>query len=76
MLGEARATDLHGLGETSSPSVLLGELGEGDRRRVGVDPASQILEAGRHGAGGAATVSFCVFCPVWPRSSVTVSVIW
>jgi hypothetical protein len=45
MHGEARAAHLDGLFEHRSAAVLFGELGEGDRRRVQLDPSSEIFEA-------------------------------
>jgi hypothetical protein len=45
MYGEARAADIHGFLEHGGASVFFGELGEGDRRRVQLDPSSEIFEA-------------------------------
>jgi hypothetical protein len=50
MPGEALAADPHGLLGLPGTPVFLGQLRKGNRRRVGLDPASQVIDAGmRHG---------------------------
>ena len=42
--GEAGAADVHGFLELPRAPVFLGQLGEGDRRRVLLDPPSKIFQ--------------------------------
>ena len=44
MNGESRAAHVHRLFELSCAAVLFGELRESDRRRVLLDPSSEIFE--------------------------------
>jgi hypothetical protein len=46
MVFEARAADADGLVKLACLAQLLGELREGDRRRVFVDPAPQVVKPG------------------------------
>ena len=45
MDGQARPADVHGVLEHRRPAVLFRELGERNRRRIPLDPSSQIVEA-------------------------------
>jgi hypothetical protein len=45
------ATDVHGIDEPPEAAVLLCQGGEGDRRRVALDPAPQFLDARHLGNG-------------------------
>jgi hypothetical protein len=42
--GEAGAADVHGFLELPGAPVFLGQLGEGNRRRVLLDPPSKIFQ--------------------------------
>ena len=44
---KARATGFNGVVKTSCPAVFVGERGEGNRRRVLLDPALQLLDSRR-----------------------------
>ena len=46
MKGQSGAADLDGFGVLPCPPVLLGELRERDRRRILLDPASKVFDAG------------------------------
>ena len=46
MAREAFAADPHGLLGLAGAAVLLRQLRKGNRRRVGFDPASQIVDTG------------------------------
>jgi hypothetical protein len=72
---------LDGIVEQAGATILIGQRGEGDRRRVLLDPALQLVDAGvvghvcfsfqiRYGA----IVTVVLIEPVLPESSVTVSV--
>jgi len=61
------------LGLARAP-VLLGQRGERDGRRIGLDPASELLNAcgvDCHGVGNF-TETEADFVPFFPESSVTV----
>ena len=49
---QSRAAGLDRFGEHSEAPVLLGERGEGNRRRVPLDPALQFLDSRRVGHDG------------------------
>ncbi len=49
---QPRAASLDRVGEHAEAPVLLGESGEGDRRRVPLDPALQFLDSRRVGHDG------------------------
>ncbi len=49
---QARSTGLDRFGEQAEAPVLLGQRGEGNRRRVPLDPALQFLDSGRVGHDG------------------------
>ena len=77
MDGEAGAAHLDRLGVLPGAAVLLGELRECNRRRVLLDPASEVLNTrivGHARPSISPTVIICVVLARWPRSSVTVSV--
>jgi hypothetical protein len=40
---EARAADVDGFLVVAGAAALFGELGEGDRRRILLDPASKVI---------------------------------
>jgi hypothetical protein len=71
--GEARARDRDALFERARAAAFLGELGERDRRRVLLDPASKVFDPGGIG-NGYDTVTDAEKMPVRPRLSVTVRV--
>jgi hypothetical protein len=48
-MGEALAADAHGLLELADAATLFRQLGKCERRRLLLDPASQIVEAVRVG---------------------------
>ena len=67
------------LGKHAQAAVFLGERREGDRRRVPLDPALQLLEARRigheeHSAYGRIVTACGALVVVLPELSVTVSV--
>jgi len=77
MVLEACATDLNRFAALPRAPVLLGELGESDRRRILLDPASEIIDARAvgHLSTYGVTVTCCVLVAVLPALSVTFSVI-
>jgi hypothetical protein len=73
MQAEACAADVGGLLVLSRPPAFLGELGEGDRRRVPLDPASKVIDPLTIGHCGYGTVTVEVVVPERPSVSVTVN---
>ena len=82
---QTATADVDGVLKPSNATVFFGEGCEGDGRRVGVDPTSQIVNPGvRHDAGDSTakragryvsvTTMARVTVPLSPESSVTVSV--
>ena len=73
MPGQPFAADPHRVLGLPGAPVLFGQLREGNRRRVGFDPASQIVDSGRrHGLPlGAATVTALVVTAVPPGENVS-----
>ena len=69
---EAGAADVDRFLKVAGAPAFLGELREGDRRRVPLDPASKIVNplAVGHRYG---TVTVLAVVPIRPRLSVTVS---
>ena len=79
MLLESPARHAHGFLELACSTVLLGQLSEGDRRRVAFDPTSQVVDAWivPHARivllGYGTTVTVVVVLALRPSPSVIVS---
>jgi hypothetical protein len=70
---EAGAADVDRFLEVAGAAAFLGELGEGDRRRVPLDPASKVIDPLTIGHCGYGTVTVEVVVPERPSVSVTVN---
>jgi hypothetical protein len=85
MSGEPAAADVYGFLLLSLAAVFLGELCEGDRRRILLDPASKLVDTwvvrqstlrpmlSRHYFYGTSTATACVAVAVEPLLSRTVN---